>query len=167
MLEIGVQTGESIRMWHEYFPAAKIIGVDIAAVDPLADLARYTFKRGSQEDFVFLTGLAQTHDFHVVIDDGSHLWGHQIFSFQTILPWLRPGSIYICEDIHTSFGPIFPEQYSAGAPESAGSYFGRLAMDISAGSERAPRTAQDPLYEGILQRIRSVTFIRQSVIIEI
>src|SRR5215207_9797134 len=33
ILEIGVYAGSSIRMWHEYFPAARIVGVDVNPIN--------------------------------------------------------------------------------------------------------------------------------------
>merc|ERR1719510_2493776 len=35
-------------------------------------------------------------------DDGSHYPGHQIISFQQLWPKLRPGGLYVIEDIETS-----------------------------------------------------------------
>lgn len=118
MLEIGVHEGASIRMWHEYFRAAQIVGVDTKAISLPDDLPRYTFVRGSQANPKLLHALVEAYRFRVIVDDGSHRWGHQIFTFQTLFPWLQPGGVYICEDIQTSYGAL-AERYSAGAPESA------------------------------------------------
>lgn len=41
----------------------------------------------------------------VVLDDGSHVAGHQRVSFETLFPLLNAGGLYIIEDMHTSYWP--------------------------------------------------------------
>jgi hypothetical protein len=54
----------------------------------------------------------------LIVDDGSHLTSHQIKSLELLRPKLKPGGIYILEDIHTSF----MSEYMDG-PVSAYVYF--------------------------------------------
>ena len=168
MLEIGVLNGASIRMWHEYFPAARIVGVD---VEPLrfdaSDLPRFTFSQGSQADPAFLHQLVQCFRFRLVIDDGSHFWAHQIFTFQTLFPLLEPGSVYVCEDIQTSFGAYYIELYQGGAKESAAVFFSRLAQLVAAAEQEAVRDIDDALLHAIVKKIRSIMFIPHCVIIRV
>jgi hypothetical protein len=42
----------------------------------------------------------------VVIDDGSHEALHQAVTLELLLPYIRPGGVYICEDIHGPFQPF-------------------------------------------------------------
>lgn len=165
MLEIGVLNGASIRMWHDYFPAARIVGVDLKAIELDGDLPRYTFERGSQGDPRFLFDLAKRYSFKFIVEDGSHLWGHQIFTFQTLFPHLENDGIYICEDIQTSFGNL-AERYCKGAPESAASYFLRIAQFLAAGRAGKTSEAEDPLMHFLVNKVRSMTFIRECVIIK-
>lgn len=164
MLEIGVHEGASIRMWHEYFPKAQIVGADSKEIVLPDSLPRYTFERGSQADLPFLLRLAERHTFKLMIDDGSHFWGHQIFTFQTLFPRLEPGGIYVCEDIQTSYGEP-AERYHGGASESAAAYFFRIAQVLTAGTSQEVKQVADPLLHFILKKIRAMTFIRHAVII--
>lgn len=164
MLEIGVLNGASIRMWHEYLPAARIVGVDLKPIHIEDHLPRYTFVKGSQADPRILRQLVESYKFRLIIDDGSHLWGHQIFTFQTLFPWLEEGGIYICEDIQTSFGS-FVERYSGGAKESAAAYFIRIAQALAAGNAEPVKQSEDPLLYFVVSKIRSITIIRHCVII--
>ncbi len=164
MLEIGVWAGASIRMWHEYFPAARIVGVDSLPVTLDGELPRFHFAQGNQADLAFLHRLVRQYTFRLIVDDGSHLWGHQIFTFQTLFPWLAHGGIYICEDIQTSFG-AYAEQFAGGAAESAAAYFLRLTEAFVAGEARLTEASADPLFASLLRKIRSVRFIRHCVII--
>lgn len=107
LLEIGVGGGESIRTWLEYFPDAKVFGVDInhstnewntrdSGVNP-----RYAFILGDQSNAVFWKSFIKTHggEWDVVIDDGSHVSKDIITTFGCLWPHLRSGGIYEVEDL--------------------------------------------------------------------
>jgi hypothetical protein len=163
MLEIGVYEGASIRMWHEYFSAARIVDLDVNVRALEDDLRRYKFVHGDQTDLLLLELLAQEYRFRLVIDDGSHLWAHPVFTFETLFPWTQPGGFYVCEDILTSYGE-FAHQYHGGAKESAAAYFFRLADTVVAG-EIDHLQAQVPRMYLLVKKIRAMTFVRHGVII--
>ena len=73
-LEIGVRNGQSIKMWSEFFPKAKIIGVDIDPNCKQYESDNIDIHIGSQEDVDFLNSLvAKYSSFRVILDDGSHI----------------------------------------------------------------------------------------------
>lgn len=120
MLEIGIGGfefptlgGASLRMWAEYFPAARIVGIDI--VEKRLDLdPRITVLQGSQDDPAFLAGVAAAHGpFDIIIDDGSHIPQHVLASFNYLFPALADGGLYVIEDVQTCFWPD-----RGGAPEN-------------------------------------------------
>jgi len=102
LLEIGAGLGESFTMWHEYFPFGKIFTMDISSErkeewgeiflgdqNSLSDLKRAKEKTGKCD---------------VIVDDGSHVPEHQIESFIYLFQEvLKPGGVYIIEDIECSF----------------------------------------------------------------
>jgi cephalosporin hydroxylase len=45
--------------------------------------------------------------FDIVIDDGSHVFEHQIASFEALFPLASSTAVYIVEDVHTSYLPDF------------------------------------------------------------
>lgn len=108
-LEIGVgggpnkeSGGGSLRMWKKYFPKAKIIGIDIFDKS-FFDEDRIKTYIGSQSNISFLNSITQTHDFKVVVDDGSHLSNDVITSFLYLFPKMPSKGLYIIEDIHACF----------------------------------------------------------------
>jgi hypothetical protein len=105
LLEIGVQNGGSLQIWSRYLPAgSSIIGIDI---DPkcgeleLADNVR--IKIGDAGDPEVLDRLLGSRCFDIIIDDGSHLSDDVITTFQACFPRLKPGGIYVIEDLHCSY----------------------------------------------------------------
>jgi hypothetical protein len=111
LLEIGVGGddndvgGRSLLAWQAFFPFATIIGVDHLPRETVATW-HTRFRRadqGSAEDLALLC--ADEGPFDVIIDDGSHLSQHQLFSFDHLFNALKDGGIYVIEDVHTSYWP--------------------------------------------------------------
>ena len=63
----------------------------------------------------------------VIVDDGSHVSAHVILSFETLYPSLKPGGIYIVEDIGTSYWPHYGGSRDANAGWTMMNYFKRAA----------------------------------------
>src|SRR5271154_1237071 len=99
VLEIGVDLGKSHRMWRDYFPNADVIGLD-SDRQYIVDLGeRITTVLGNQNDPDVMGEMAARGPFDLIVDDGSHIPEHQIYSFMRLFPALRPGGVYIIEDI--------------------------------------------------------------------
>jgi cephalosporin hydroxylase len=113
LFEIGIAKGSSLLMWSEYFPYAKIIGLDIDTT--LIDKSRplgvegggwegrnnITIKQGSQADPECLNKIVSENGlFDIIIDDGSHKTEHQLFSFKHLYNAVKENGYYIIEDIH-------------------------------------------------------------------
>jgi hypothetical protein len=91
--------GASVKMWREYFPQARIYGLDVNECAYLDDERTRTFvaDQGNVED---LTGFVEAVPaFDVVIDDGSHRPDHQQISLDFLFPRLSAGGLYFIEDL--------------------------------------------------------------------
>jgi hypothetical protein len=104
LLEIGVQYGGGLHMWHEYFhPESKIFGVDINPHCAKPELPNVKVFIGDQANPGFLFGLLQhLPRLDIVIDDGGHTMDQQITAFTSIYNQMAPDGIYLVEDTHTS-----------------------------------------------------------------
>src|SRR6266700_7302086 len=102
VLEIGVYSGGSLDMWRTYFgPKAHIIGVDIQEDCIVYERKGIEIKIGDQSDKRFWTEFKErVEPIDIVIDDGSHKPRHQITTFNELFPHIKPGGIFLCEDIH-------------------------------------------------------------------
>jgi hypothetical protein len=103
VLEIGVQRGASLKTWEEFFPKAQIYGLDINPDTLKLTGGRIETRLVDQSDAAALTAFAQEcGPFDVVIEDGSHIWSHQITSIKALISHVKPGGVYIVEDLNTS-----------------------------------------------------------------
>jgi hypothetical protein len=111
-LEIGVQTGASIRMWEEFFPNGRIFGMDIDERCKVIEGGRVRIVIGSQIDPAIRDQLsaASGKGFDIIIDDGSHVSEHMEKSFDLYFPILKPGGTYVIEDLHCSYHDSFKGQ---------------------------------------------------------
>ncbi len=104
--------GSSLRVWREYFPDAEIYGVDIRE-DLLFQEDRIHTMRCDQSKIEDLLAVWNWSggDFDVVIDDGSHQFEHQQCTAGVLLPLMKPGSLYVVEDIWHDTGDVLARAF--------------------------------------------------------
>lgn len=101
LLEIGVMDGASLKMWRDYYPHAKIIGVDPYRFPSVPGCRVYDLDATLRRHMDVIT---ERYDpFGVIIDDGSHRTADQQRSFELLWPSVAPGGVYVIEDLHTSY----------------------------------------------------------------
>ena len=100
VMEIGVYSGGSLPMWRQYFgDKCQVFGVDIEAICKVYEADRIKILVGDQADRTFWASVRKAvPHLDVIIDDGGHHPEQQIASLEEMLPHLRPGGVYICED---------------------------------------------------------------------
>jgi demethylmacrocin O-methyltransferase len=112
VLEIGIggysasdAGGESLRMWKHYFRRGLIYGLDVFEKTGVAE-SRVMVVQGDAGDERFLDSMArELGPFDIVIDDGSHMSQHIIPSFEALFPHVRPGGLYVVEDLASAYWP--------------------------------------------------------------
>jgi cephalosporin hydroxylase len=109
-IEIGLFSGQSLRMWEQYFSeASTVYGIDCSdqPCGGLQDL-RPMIAEGTH-NIIIMDGTSpediEKHFkdvmFDVIIDDGSHNLEHQLASYKHFKSHLSKGGIYIIEDIQS------------------------------------------------------------------
>ena len=93
ILEIGIDSGLSLKLWKDYFSEAEIIGVDIKVPNIESTCKMICGDATNSATFEDLG------NFDIIIDDGSHLFKHQIKTFNILFPRLNSEGIYIIEDV--------------------------------------------------------------------
>lgn len=127
MLEIGVQSGGSTRVWSQFFgDQLDYIGVDINPncaqfEDPSR---RIHIVIGSQLNTTFLDEICKIYGpFDIIIDDGGHTTEMMVISFENLFTCLKDKGVYAIEDLHTM--KLFP--YSPGMVYKEKNIYGHLA----------------------------------------
>mgnify|MGYP001580894805 CR=1 FL=1 len=93
--ELGVESGESLRMWRALFPlAAEVVGVDC---NPDAVWPDGTVKVLAMHDDPQLPALLGG-TFDLIVDDGCHQGDVVRRSFALLWPLVAPGGFYVVED---------------------------------------------------------------------
>jgi len=113
--EIGVFNGSSTKAFKSYFPNAEILGLDIHDKTEY-DEERITTKILDQSNFSQLQNFvdeckSNNLQFDIILDDGSHDIGHQQMTFGKFFQLLKPGGIYIIEDMCTSYFSVNTNLY--------------------------------------------------------
>ena len=112
ILEVGVSTGLSLEMWCEYFPNSNIIGVELEKINYKPSNDRIKVIIGDATD---AKTFQKIENLDIIIDDGSHIFTDQIFSYAILFDRLKKGGIYIIEDVKDI--------------DSVGSFFNRLNIN--------------------------------------
>jgi hypothetical protein len=101
VVEIGVHTPASMRMWEEFFPNAMIYGIDIDENCRDMEGGRRRVFIGNQRDEGFLREFIERTGgaFDIVIDDGEHSDFSVLKSFAWLFPALTDHGIYAIEDL--------------------------------------------------------------------
>jgi 23S rRNA U2552 (ribose-2'-O)-methylase RlmE/FtsJ len=102
VVEIGVYSGGSLGMWRSYLgPRSRITGVDIEPACKSYENEYTKIVIGDQADRSFWKRFRDEFPpADIVIDDGGHTSEQQIVTLEETLPYLRPGGVFICEDVH-------------------------------------------------------------------
>ncbi len=101
VLEIGVFSGGSLNMWKSYFgDRSHIYGVDVEPACKTYEREGVTILIGDQADRHFWKTFKSTvSGIDVLMDDGGHKLDQQIVTLEEMLPHIRPGGVYLCEDL--------------------------------------------------------------------
>lgn len=166
ILEIGVYDGASLAMWSDYYYNSHVIGVDI---NP--DCLKYRGERkevviADQSNIDHLSKIVYEYGpFDLIVDDGSHIWDHQITTLQYLFPSVRSGGFYILEDIDTSYGSYIKD-YRRLSSISAADYIKKL-MDYMIGDRVLDiSTEADAFVRTYARQIESVCFYRRTSILK-
>ena len=106
---LGLSQGGSIDIWKEYFgPRLHYYGVDINPDNKQFEETDVSIFIGSQSDKKFLKELTtKIPKLDIFIDDGGHTMEQQINTFEIMFDHIKPGGIYLCEDVQTSYWKLY------------------------------------------------------------
>jgi hypothetical protein len=89
----------AIRMWLEYFTKAQISGIDVADHSGFSD-DRFQFTQVDLDDRSAVAEMAAAQPApDIVLDDATHASHHQQIAFVEMFARLKPGGMYLIEDL--------------------------------------------------------------------
>lgn len=88
VMELGIGTGASLRMWREYFPEAQIYGLDRNVI-PIPGVTTMRFEQSDPETYPLLC------DFDFIVEDASHQPADQLTAMLELAPRTK---LYVIED---------------------------------------------------------------------
>ena len=177
-MEIGIQNGGSLEIWSKYFENATfLVGCDI---NPDCTKLQYDDARISVVVADANTNVAQqailkhTHEFNIIIDDGSHRSSDIIKTFSRYFDYLSDNGVFVIEDLHCSYW----QEFEGGLydPYSSISFFKCLTDIVNYESWGVDKTRKNRLAhfsekyaiefnENMLAQIHSVEFVNSVCII--
>lgn len=165
LLEIGVFTGQSARMWELYFPFGQITGLDINPITLKYGKGRVKVVLADQSDEQQLTEIGEERGgFDIIIDDGSHIWEHQKISFRSLFRFLVSGGFYVIEDLQVCTpGNPFYEQCKGTSTVSTVQYLQRLNSYVLGKS--VPDDEQDQFLRSAAFQIDFIAFAHGTALI--
>lgn len=98
----GYAPGGSLRAWRDFFPLGRIVGADIQLDTQFTDERIETYicdstKFDQTEGLMNKLGV----QFDIILDDGCHHDEDQFLTLKHLYSYLKPGGIYIIEDIYS------------------------------------------------------------------
>jgi cephalosporin hydroxylase len=165
VMEIGVLHGQSVAMWAEYFANGRVVGLDINPGAKQHETDRVRIEIVDQSKPADLVRAAATHGpFDLIVDDGSHIWDHQIVTLRTVFPFVKPGGYYILEDIDTSYGLHIPN-FKGRGEISAAKYLQRIADFMVGDAVIDISDERDAFVRVYARRLEFIAFSRRTALI--
>ncbi len=157
ILEIGIDKGASLYMWRAYFNNGIINGIDINQETKSLEKERVIIHIGDQTDQKFIETIGQKFGpFDVIIDDGSHIWDHQMTSLRYLYKFLKYDGFYVIEDLQTSFSYHDSyDHFKGNSQESTVEYMHRLSKLIVA---RHTLAEKDDFFSQYLNTMEFIAF---------
>jgi len=146
ILEIGVQSGASLRMWKHYFPNAQIIGLDYYDTEVMSE-DRIKIIKGEQTSKKAMDEALLDGPLDIVIDDGCHQNEAVMGSFEYLFPRIKPGGLYVIEDTTCLY---WGDTHNVGE-NTVMAKMKQLADDVNSGGKSGigdiRKDKQDPVFK--------------------
>jgi trans-aconitate methyltransferase len=100
ILEIGFDSGTSLKVYSEYFRNALIYGIDIRdnCIPEIKKNLRINMIFGDAKSSEIINYYDKAYD--IIVEDASHLLDDQVCHFKDYSDFVKAGGYYIIEDVH-------------------------------------------------------------------
>lgn len=96
--------GASLKMWYDYFPNAKIFGIDVNECSYLDNdrITTCVADQGNVDDLENFKKITEPSMFDFIFDDGSHRPDDQQTALSYFFSYLKPGGLYFIENLFSN-----------------------------------------------------------------
>ena len=131
ILEIGVDKGDSLKIWRKYFTKANICGIDIADIDfQIEGVEVFKADQSHKESLKLICD--KYKNFDIIIDDGGHYSKQILISLNFLFDYLNNDGLYIVEDLQTSYMPRYGgSRYNLNKKGTSMNYLKSIADSIN------------------------------------
>ncbi len=130
LVEVGIGSGASLRMWRDYFLGAMIYGIDMNPCN-LSE-PRIACYDCEQTDSSRLTEYIQNKKPEIIVEDASHDMAKTMMTLDCLWPILQSRGWYVIEDMDRSAFPPEIGRWYGKRPEQIREFY--LFNDRSDGS---------------------------------
>ncbi|KAB2643430.1 MAG: class I SAM-dependent methyltransferase [Verrucomicrobia bacterium] len=103
--------GASLFAWRDFFQNASVFGLDIDKSILFQDDRIECVYADQSDESSLIEAVSQIGilakdsniKFDLIVDDGSHELDHMALTFKVLVDYLKPGGIYIIEDVRTIY----------------------------------------------------------------
>lgn len=106
VMEIGIDRGGSIKLWHDYFTNATVYGLDImnenqvwSEIKNNSRIKLYTSTNAYDNTFIQNTFINNNIKFDMILDDGPHTLDSMIFFVKYYSQILTDDGVLVVEDV--------------------------------------------------------------------
>ena len=165
LLEIGIDRTESLKLWKGYFDKLNLHGLDID--EKKFQDEEVTLHRVDQSNDVELDSFVKNIgiNFDIILDDGSHVPDHQMLTIKKLWHLLKPGGVYIIEDIETSYwkrSSIYGYRFNAGKKGIIQNFYDLVDVINAEFSKKINRNL---LIKNFANDVEMVTFAQNCIIL--
>lgn len=165
LLEIGIDRTESLKLWKGYFGTVNLHGLDINDKD--FDDEAVTLHKVDQSNSEELERFAKNIDikFDIILDDGSHVPDHQMLTIEKLWKLVKPGGIYIIEDIETSYwgkSKLYGYRFDA---KKTGIMRNFIELVDIINAEVTRKITKNKLIKNFAEEVEMVTFAQNCIIL--
>lgn len=107
ILEVGIGTGGSLKLWQFFFPNAEIYGIDnlhygLSLPDHILSDPKLNIYLREAYDMNIIDELSKSEiKFDLILDDGSHKPEDQLFFLNNYIKLLKEDGILLVEDVYS------------------------------------------------------------------
>ena len=165
VLEIGIDETESIELWNSYFDNLNLHAIDIDK--KTFEDKSVTLHQLDQSNAQELNNFAKQIDiqFDLILDVGSHVPTHQMLTLEKLWGLVKPGGVYIIEDIETSYwgkSDLYGYKFNAGRSSIIRPF--KEIIDVVNG-EISKVKSSDKYLKNMAEEIEMVTFAHNCIIL--